>query len=211
MIIPNSKSVPVEYIQQCFEYREEVVDGVLQGNVYWKYREDVPEQWNARFAGKKAGFTNSTGYYTVEVQYNYQRCVMKLHNVIWILHKNRYPHNNMVIDHIDRDKKNNLMDNLRELNSYQNSLNKSPSKNGSSKYKGVRRNRNAWQTIISKNGSSVFTKYVKDELEAALIYNQEIDKHHDSKYVYHNDISNGYTNNKYPNMPRGWKPEKVAA
>ena len=74
MNIPNSRSIPVEYIKECFEYREEVVDGVLQGNVYWKYREDRAKEWNTKFVGKKAGNLDSYGYYNTSLRYNGFKC-----------------------------------------------------------------------------------------------------------------------------------------
>ena len=213
---PKSRSIPVEYIQKCFEYREEWVDGILQGNVYWKYREDMSVQWNAKYAGKKAGSITSNGYYYVKMIYNKKSCTIKIHNIIWILHENRYPHDNMVIDHIDRNKTNNLLSNLRELFVYQNNLNSGPSNKKPSAYKGVYLMGNNWQAkVIKRDGDyiarTVFNKVVEDEIQAALLYNQEVVKHHDIEYVYLNDISNGYTNKEYPNKPRGWTPEKVAA
>lgn len=210
---PKSKSIPVEYIQKCFEYREEWVDGVLQGNVYWKYREDKPNNWNVRFAGKKAGWLDDKGYYNLKITYNKTPYILKLHNVIFIIHENRYPHDNMVIDHIDRNKTNNIFSNLRESFIYQNNLNSGPSHNKKhSRYKGVGYTFNRWQVRVYKkdeNNINInrFSRLIDDELEAALLYNQEVVKHHDIEYVYLNDISNGYTNKEYPNKPRGWKPE----
>lgn len=209
---PTIRSIPVEYIKQCIEYREEVVDGVLQGNVYWKHREDMPNNWNGRYAGKKAGSKNNAGYYTIYMKYNGKQFCVRSHNFIWVLCENRYPHDNMVIDHIDRNKINNLKENLRELNQYQNTLNSNPSDNKTSAYKGVRYKycRKTWEVRASKNKKSI-SKCAKDEIEAAILYNEEIIKLHGSQFVFLNDISMGYTNKEYPNMPRHYEPEKVAA
>jgi hypothetical protein len=212
MSIPNSRSIPVEYIKECFEYREEVVDGVLQGNVYWKHRKDMVSTWVEKDSRKKAGTLSGPGYYDISITYNGKECKMRLHIIVWILNKGRYPHDNMVMDHIDRNKLNNTIENLREIYFYQNCLNRGPSDNKSSAYKGVSYNYrcNSWVAAVAK-GKETFTKHVKDEIEAALLYNQEAVKLHGSEYVYLNDISNGYTNKEYPNMPRHWVPEKVAA
>ena len=204
--------IPVEYFHESFEYREEFVDGVLQGNVYWKYNENKSSRWNTGHAGKKVGAINDRGYYVTSLRYNGYKCQFKVHTIVWILHENRYPHKNMVMDHIDRNRINNLRKNLREINFYQNSLNSEPSGNKSSMYKGVRYKTHSktWEMTVTKNQITV-SKCNKDEIQAAILYNQEAIKIHGKEFVFLNDISMGYTNQKYPNMPRGWEPEKVAA
>ena len=214
MNIPNSRSIPIEFFHQMLEYREEKVDGVLQGNVYWKYREDVPNWWNTKYADKKAGTINSTGYYIMNIKYNQNKCRLQLHTVVWILNHNCYPED--MLDHKDHDKLNNLIENLRPADAYLNVLNSAPRKNVSSQYKGVsytkdNRHISKWLVQCSSGGKKYFGRYFMDELDAALAYNQEISKIHNPEYVYMNDISMGYTNKAYPNMPRYWVPEKVAA
>jgi hypothetical protein len=212
MKTPNSRSIPVEYIKKCFEYREEYVDGVLQGNVYWKYREDRPKEWNTRYAGKKAGNLDSKGYYTTSLRYNGFKCGMKLHTIVWILNHGYYPKN--IIDHIDRNKKNNLIDNLEDCLPQDNSNNRGANSNASSHFRGVCfiTNRNKWYVNIEVNKKNIFGGYFADELEAALKANKLlIENYGHIKNLYLNDISIGYTNQEYPNMPRGWKPEQLAA
>jgi hypothetical protein len=205
MNVPK-RSIPVEYIQQCFEYREEVIDGVLQGNVYWKYR------WNARRVGKKVGCINDSGYYTTKISYNKMKCNFKLHNIVFILNKNRYPVG--VIDHVDRNKTNNLIDNLEDCSIRDNSNNRGANSNAASHFRGVcfKKSVSKWQTQVSANGEKTPSKYFIDELEAAEYANKLlIENFGDVKNLYQNDISMGYTNKKYPNMPRHYEPEKVAA
>jgi hypothetical protein len=211
MSIPNSRSIPVEYIKECFEYREECVDGVLQGNLYWRYREDMPKRWNSKMANKKAGSINGQGYYIVEIKYNNMRCVMKLHNVVWILNVGYYPDD--VLDHEDNNRTNNLISNLRKADTYLNNLNIPPFSNKLSQYKGVSyvKDRLKWYVNYSLNYKNNFVGYFDDELEAALAYNEAISKVHNTDFAYFNDISMGYTNKAYPNMPRNWVPEELAA
>ena len=206
-MIPKSKSIPVEYIQQCFEYREEWVDGVLQGNVYWKYREDIPKHWNTRYAGKKSGSIDSYGYYRIIIKYNSITANILLHNVVWILNNGVYPSG--IIDHIDRNKTNNLISNLREADAYLNNLNTPSIPNKSSQYKGVSwsKSKSKWLVQYSLNNKVYFVNRFVNELEAALAYNEAISKIHNTEFAYMNDISMGYTNKEYPNKPRGWKPE----
>jgi hypothetical protein len=213
MNVPE-RSIPVEYIQQCFEYREEVVDGVLQGNVYWKHREDMSNSWNARHAGKKAGSVDSFGYLRTTVLYNIFRSYLKIHTIVWILNHGCYPKN--MIDHIDRNKTNNLIDNLIDCQYRDNNNNRGANSNASSHFRAVSFNKNLpvrkWRVHVEVNGKSTPSIFFIDELEAAEYANKLlIENFGDVKNLYQNDISMGYTNKKYPNMPRHYEPEKVAA
>jgi hypothetical protein len=136
------------------------------------------------------------------------------HVVVFILNKNKYPDN--MLDHINGIKTDNRIENLREADSYQNVLNKSALKNKKSQYKGVSwvKNRNSpkkWAIATTVRGVAHSMKYFYDELEAAMGYNELVKKFHDTEFAYMNDISMGYTNNEFPNKPRGWGEEKVAA
>ena len=199
--------VPVEHIKECFEYREEEVDGVLQGNVYRKYRKDMKHSWNARFADKRIGKKHNNRYTTASIKYNGILYSISIHIIVWVINNNCYPKE--VIDHIDRNPENNLISNLREASFYLNSLNRAPSNNRTSQYKGLsfKKACNRWEVQYSLNYKDKFVGYFNDEIEAALAYNETVLKNHDPKFVYLNDISNGYTNKEYPNKPRGWKPE----
>jgi hypothetical protein len=210
-MIPKSRSIPVEYIKECFEYREEYVNGVLQGNVYWKYREDKSVQWNGRFAGKKAGAIDSFGYCVTSVVYNSFRCHLKIHTIVWILNHGCYPDD--MIDHKNNNRSNNLIVNIRPADAYLNILNTEPLPNRSSQYKGVyfRKAERKWVTRYTLSAETYYVGGFIDELEAALAYNESITTVHNIEYAYFNDISNGYTNKEYPNMPRHYEPEKVAA
>jgi hypothetical protein len=215
MNTPKSRSIPVEYIKQCFEYREEVVDGVLQGNVYWKHCEDKPKSWNARYADKKAGHSNHhRDYRNIRITYKNIKCDMRLHRIIFILNHNRYPVG--VIDHIDRKTNNNLIENLEECPQRDNANNRGANSNSSSHFRGVYFQKNMalkkWCVQVEANGKRTPSVYFIDELEAAEYANKLlIENFGDVKNLYQNDISNGYTNKAYPNMPRHWVPEEIAA
>lgn len=76
--------------------------------------------------------------------------------------------NGYVIDHINRNKLDNRLTNLRICTSLQNSYNTS---RGNNKYKGVRQNKNGnWTASISKDGKIREIKDIKSEKEAAKIY-----------------------------------------
>jgi hypothetical protein len=101
-------------------------------------------------------------------------------SVGWKLHS--FLHNNIklgdkeVIDHINRNKLDNRMKNLRVCTAKENSYNTSKRKgNNTSKYKGVSiqkyKNGNVlWTATISKDGKTSKIKNIETEEEAARIY-----------------------------------------
>lgn len=214
MNIPNNRTIPVEYIKECFEYREEIIDGVLQGNVYWKYREDKSNQWNSRCAGKKAGTLTVQGYYRVSIKYNNKQMPMFTHRIVWVLNHGYHPVD--MLDHKDINKTNNLISNLRPADSYKNRVNGKKSDKAKSIYTYVTFYDKKWVVSFKKGKSTgkiktLFWKELDDELDAALLANEMALKFHPAEFINFNDISMGYTNKEYPNKPRGWSEEKVAA
>ena len=75
-----------------------------------------------------------------------------------------------IVDHIDRDRTNNNICNLRMVDPSGNSRNSSSSKNSSSKYKGVYfcQDRNKWAAEIMKDGKHyALGRFVSEELAAS--------------------------------------------
>lgn len=209
---PKSRMIPVEYFHEIMEYREEVVDGVLQGNVYWKNHGDKSYAWNCQYAGKRVGNLNITdGYCKTSITYNNIRCPLKMHIIVFILNKNRYPDGH--IDHIDRNKTNNLIKNLEDGTLSDNANNKGAQSNAASHFRTVFKHKeNKWRVRVKIDGIRICYGVFDDELEAAQKANEVLIKHYGhSKNLYLNDISMGYTNKAYPNKPRHYEPEKVAA
>jgi hypothetical protein len=95
------------------------------------------------------------------------------------------------IDHIDRNKLNNSVDNLRWCNNEINNANRCKAKNiKSSKYKGVhwRKDRNCWNVEIHINKKCIHIGSFKDENEAGESYNKYILEHHLEEYYTLNEI-----------------------
>lgn len=70
---------------------------------------------------KKVGNIKSTGYARLKVKGK----EYFMHHLVWFYHKNYWP---IEIDHIDRDKLNNRIENLRECSRSENQKNRSISK-----------------------------------------------------------------------------------
>jgi len=77
------------------------------------------------------------------------------------------------IDHIDGNRANNLLENLRPVTRQQNCMNQSPQIGNSSKYKGVCWDKNAykWVVGIKINGKRKALGHYTGEEEAARVYN----------------------------------------
>lgn len=91
-----------EYIKSILDYRD--------GGLYWKIlvKSNMP-------IGSRAGTEISQGYRCITIN-KIRYCE---HRIIWIWHNGRID-SGLVIDHIDRDKSNNLIENLRILTNSQN-------------------------------------------------------------------------------------------
>ncbi len=83
-------------------------------NKLWQYKDN--KLYN-RKTGKPVGIANAGGY--GKVKYNY--CTFLAHRVVWLLHNKVWPSNQ--IDHIDRDKQNNSIENLRDVSARKNCAN----------------------------------------------------------------------------------------
>lgn len=91
--------------------------------------------WNqsrgTRKKGAAAGWQHSTGYWYVRIDGR----DYKLHRIVWLHYYGTEPKD--LLDHIDRDKSNNKIRNLREATHAENQQNKRVYKNNRSGHKGV--------------------------------------------------------------------------
>ena len=100
----------VDEIRQLVEYNS------ATGKLFWKPREHP--WWNTRYAGKEAGSTSKGGYLSLRVYGEH----IPAHRVAWAVVHGRWPKG--VIDHIDGDRQNNRLDNLRDISFVQNLQNR---------------------------------------------------------------------------------------
>jgi len=110
----------------------------LSGNAYWKQRPEhhFPKgwssTWNKRYSGKKAGTISA---------YQYLRCafdksVYPIHRLMWYVHNGGIPAG-YEIDHINGNRQDNRLKNLRLVTDHQNAMNKGMSKRNTSGITGV--------------------------------------------------------------------------
>lgn len=111
----------------------------------WRHRPDLPAKWNARMAGKPAGRVKAHGYVVFAVN----NLKLYAHRVAWCMAIGDWPA--AEIDHINRIKSDNRIANLRAATRGQNLAN-TPDRGPVSGVKGVQRNRDKWQALITIGG-----------------------------------------------------------
>lgn len=101
------------------------------GKLFWKHRDSVPSSTNARWVGKEAGTVKPCGY----IRIAFDRSHYYAHRVAWALHYGEWPPGE--IDHINGDRGDNRIENLRIATRQQNTMNHGPSTRNTSGVAGV--------------------------------------------------------------------------
>lgn len=114
---------PREFLEQCFEYNPDT------GELKWKKRplDHFPSQkgwscFNSSFCGKKAGCLHSGGYLCVRLYFNGKNSLHFVHRIILVLKGFVLSETDMV-DHINRNRSDNRLSNLRIADAHQNASN----------------------------------------------------------------------------------------
>jgi hypothetical protein len=133
------------------------------GHLFWL------QQVSTRRVGDQAGNKRSDGY--VKVQLNGKP--FKAHRLAWALHFSEWPEGE--IDHINGDRSDNRIVNLRVVNRKQNNHNRRPQV-ASSKYKGVQWHKAAgkWVARAYLEGKRTHLGVFSSEEDAAKAYNASV-------------------------------------
>ena len=121
--------------------------------------------WNARFAKKPAGRLCRNEYRMVKID----DIPYLAHRLIWVWHRGRLP-KKLEVDHIDSNKTNNRIQNLRLATRSQNIANTPKHSNNTSGFKGVRARHGKWVAQIVVNGKNHHLGTYTDITVAAAIY-----------------------------------------
>ena len=142
-----------QLIKELYEYH----DGQL-------YRKD---------SGKKAGYLRKDGYTFVGIT----NTKVLLHRLIFMMFNGYFPKE---VDHINGDRTNSKIENLRGCTSQQNKYNIKMKIDNSSGYKNVYRNKagNSWAVQIRINGKPKHIGYYKDLELADLVAQEARNKFH---------------------------------
>jgi hypothetical protein len=112
--------------------RELLSYGPTRGEFRWRRRDDAPKGWNTKYAGTVAGVL-SHGYIVIRI--NKQPYLA--HRLVWLYVHGRWPPND--IDHINGDRADNHIANLREATRQENNRNVGLRKNSTTGITGVHR------------------------------------------------------------------------
>lgn len=139
-----------EIASKHLEYNSET------GKIYWKTTK------NGIKVGAEAGFVNHEGYRKINIRGSLQSS----HRLAWLLHYGKWPE--YTIDHIDGNKENDRIDNLRDVTNGENDKNKPMYKNNTSGHVGVYwiERDQKWQASIKVNGRNKSLGYFKEKLPA---------------------------------------------
>jgi hypothetical protein len=114
-----------QYLKQRLRYEPET------GNLIWLHSDEKGANWNSRCAGKVAGTINDRGYRKISINGK----DMAAHRIAFAIYYGLLPENE--IDHINGDKDDNRIENLRAVTRIQNASNRRKNDKNKSGYKGV--------------------------------------------------------------------------
>ena len=113
------KELPdIEYLRKCLDYDPET--GIFR----WKYRPDMRQQVNTLFEGKIAGRIHHTGYRVITL--NSRKYLA--HRLAWLFCHGDLPEG-LEMDHINGDRADNRIANLRFVTTSQNQMNRKSENN----------------------------------------------------------------------------------
>lgn len=129
-------------------------------------------------AGTVAGSLNPNGYW--HIRYNGR--AYRNHRLAWLYVYGKFPVG--IIDHINRDKSDNRIGNLRECSRSDNTNNCDKRVSNKSGFKGVSLDKNTgkYKAQITVNGKLKYLGLFSTPEEASMVYNSHAKEHHGKFY-----------------------------
>jgi len=162
----NKPMPPLEYLHKLFEYKD--------GALYWKIARS-----NCIKVGDIAGHVNDQGYMKIK----FDGIGYLSHRLIFFMHHKWVPE---FLDHIDGNRLNNNIDNLRPATKLQNLWNRGINRNNKSGVKGVHwcSRDKKWIVQVSTDAGKRCLGYF-DDLELADLVAQEARHKYHGEYARH--------------------------
>lgn len=164
----NRSLITPEYLRAVYEY--DGAEGVL------RFRHRTKGRGGVKNPGDEVGWVNAGGYRRTEIDGH----EFFVHTLVWAMEYGAFPPPGFDIDHIDGDRINNRLENLRLATRSQNNFNAGRRCDNKSGYRGVwyDRSRDKWDARCRINGRQIHLgRYDTPEL-ARDAYRREIAKHH---------------------------------
>jgi hypothetical protein len=120
--------------------------------------------------GLQVGCNHDSGYLILRIK----NISFRVHRIVWLFAHGSFP--DATLDHIDNDRHNNAISNLRLADYSKNAANKLKTKNKkTSIYKGVlyRKDNKKWRYILMHKGI-IYRQQFETEIEAAQAYNNKL-------------------------------------
>lgn len=158
----DTNHITKEYLHEIFQYK----DGLL----YWKKK---ASKHSPVKIGSIAGNVKNDGYYAVKILFK----SYSLHRIIFMYHYGFFPEE---VDHIDNNKSNNLIENLRASNRKQNMCNTRTPITNTSGVKGVvwHKRDKKWSVQLMLNRKRHSFGYYDDFELAELVMQMAREKYH---------------------------------
>lgn len=159
-------------LERCEYLKGRVLYEKDTGKLYWKPKEGngrYEKTFNTRLAGKEITYKTASGYVSIRFCLNGKTYFQVAHRLIWYIENGKIPEN--FLDHIDGNKENNLISNLRDVTQETNMRNASKRKNNTSGITGVyfSKSRGKWiAQAVGGNSRHIGVFDSKEEAEETL-------------------------------------------
>lgn len=166
-----------ELLRKLLRYEPET------GKLFWRARSEdlfngnkhACRRWNSRYAGKEAMTPVNEAGYKIGGIFNKS---FRAHRVIWAMTTGRWP--SCFIDHVNGDRSDNRILNLREATTSQNAINSCIQSNNTSGLKGASwcKRTKKWQSYIAVGGKKYNLGYFDCREDAHEAYCHAAKKRH---------------------------------